>query len=165
MKTSAKPVFAARELKGSRLLRVAQRVAALVALMYVAIGAWSLYRAYFQVRNLDLSAMSPRLRPGLPAVVRVVTSGSSPVEVRLALIQGAHEAVLATLRVSAGRNSFYDPRPRQGSMTPSFTAEFLAQFQPGPAVLRATAIGRPRWFLTPKPVSQEMAVIVAPSGN
>jgi hypothetical protein len=165
VKITTRPDITHRASTGPRLLRIIQRVVVIVALLHVAIGAWFLYRTYLPVRALDLKVMSENLRPGLPTVVRVVTSGSEPVEVRLELTQGDRSVMLATLRVSQSRHSFYDPRPHLGSMTPSFTPEFLAQFQEGPAVLRATAIARPRWLITPRPSSQAVAVIVAPPGN
>jgi hypothetical protein len=46
-------------------------------------------------------------------------------------------------------------------MTPSFTTEFLAQFQPGPAILRAIGTGGPQWTRTPPPVVTEIPVVVA----
>jgi len=139
---------------------VVQRVITIVALLYVAIGAWWGYRAWVQVQQLELRVVSASLQSGMPAVVRVVTSGLTYVNVRLELIQGSRSAMLATLRVAPSRNGFYDPRKRQGSMMPSFTTEFLAQFQPGPAILRATATGTPSWLHTPSPVVQEMPVVV-----
>jgi hypothetical protein len=163
--TTAKLSFSERATNGSRLLRVVQRVIIIVALLHVAIGAWSSYRAWVQVRSLELKVVSPDLRAGMPSFVHVVTSGRTPVDVRLELIQGSHSVMLATLRVAPSRDGFYDPRTRQGSMMPSFTTEFLAQFQPGPALLRATAIGRPQWLRTPPPVVQELPVVVTPPIN
>ena len=159
---AARLTFSERASAGSRLFRIAQRVILIVVLLFATIGAWSAYRAWVQVRALDLRVMTPDLRPGLPVVVQVVTSGRAAVDVRLELVQGTHVEMLATLRVAGSRDGFFDPRTRQGSMTPSFTPEFLAHFQPGPAVLRATAIGRPQWMRTPPPVVKEMAVIVGP---
>jgi hypothetical protein len=160
--TAAKLSFSQRASAGSRLFRIAQRVILIVTLLVVTIGAWSAYRAWFQVRALDMRVLSPDLRPGLPVVVQVVTSGRTLVDVRLELVQGAHVEMLATLRVAATHDGFFDPRARHGSMMPSFTPDFLAHFEPGPAVLRATAIGRPQWMRTPPPVVKEMAVIVTP---
>ena len=142
-------------------MRAAKRVILIVTLLFATIAAWSAYRAWFQVRALELRVMSADLRAGLPVVVQVVTSGRTPVDVRLELVQGTHVEMLATLRVAGSHDGFFDPRTRQGSMMPSFTTEFLAHFQPGPAVLRATAIGRPQWMRTPPPVVKEIAVIVA----
>jgi len=145
----------------SRLFRVFKRVVIIVALLYVAVGAWSLYRAWFQVRSLDVRVVSENIRPGIPAVVEVVTSGVAPADVRLELVQGAHAEMLATLRVVPTRNPFFNPRTRQGTMMPTFTPDFLAHFQPGPAIVRATAVGRRMWLRTPAPVVHEIPVVIA----
>jgi hypothetical protein len=150
---------------GPRLVRVVKRVALIIALLYAAVGAWSVYRSWVQVRTLELKVVSTVLRPGLPALVEVVTSGLTSVDVRLELVQGARSDMLATLRVAPSRNSFYNPAPRQGTMMPAFTPEFLAPFQAGTAVLRATATGRRLWGRTPQPVVREIQVMIAASGN
>src|ERR1019366_2849494 len=102
--TTAKLSFSERASKGSRVLRVVQRVIIIVALLHVAIGVWSAYRAWVQVRSLDLKVMSPALSAGMPTYVHVVTSGRTPVDVRLELIQGSHSVMLAALRVAPSRD-------------------------------------------------------------
>jgi hypothetical protein len=146
--------------EGSRLARVLFRVVLIVVLLYAAVGAWGAYRAWVQVRQLDMKVVSPDLRPGMPAVVQVITSGRTFVDVRLELVQGSYSEMLATLRVAPSHDGFFDPRKREGSMMPVFTPEFLAHFKPGPAVLRATAVGRPLWLREPAPVTQEIPVVV-----
>jgi hypothetical protein len=159
--TAAKLTFSQRASEGSRLFAVVQRFILIVALLFAIDGAWAAYRALVQVRALELRVLSPELRAGLPVVVQVVTSGRTVVDVRLELAQGEHVEMLATLRVAASHDASLDPRKRQGAMTPAFTAAFLGHFEPGPAVLRATAVGRPQWMRTPPPTVREMAVIVA----
>jgi hypothetical protein len=145
----------------SRLFRVFQRVVIIVALLYVAVGAWSLYRAWFQVRSLGVRVVSENIRPGISAVVEVVTSGVAPADVRLELVQGTHAEMLATLRVMPARNPFFTPRTRQGTMMPTFTPDFLSHFQPGPAIVRATAIGRRMWLRTPADEVREISVVIS----
>ena len=158
---TTKLTFSDRAAAGGRLTRVALRVITILALFFVALGIWSAYSAWVQVRSLDVVVASPNLRPGLPAVVRVVSSGRTFVTVKLELVQGAHSATLAELRVAPNRVAVLDPRARHGTMTPSFTTEFLAQFQPGPAILRATGTGGPQWSRTPPPVIKEIPVVVS----
>jgi len=153
--------FAERASAGSRVTRVALRVITILGLFFVALGIWSGYSAWVQVRSIDVTIASPNLRPGLPAIVRVVSSGRTFVTVKLELVQGTHAATLAELRVAPNRVAVLDPRARHGMMTPSFTTEFLAQFQPGPAILRATGTGGPQWTRTPPPVIREIPVVVA----
>ncbi|MFI5232659.1 MAG: hypothetical protein ACHQSE_09120 [Gemmatimonadales bacterium] len=156
---------AAKSPKGNpgsrRLLRVFRRVATIIALLYAAVGAWSMYRAWIQVRTLELRVVSDNVRPGIPALVEVVTSGVTVVDVKLELVQPAHSETLATLRIVPARQPFFNPRIRQGTMMPSFTPEFLAHFQPGPAVVRATATGHTKWLVTPGPVVKEVPVVIA----
>jgi hypothetical protein len=150
---------------GLRLLRVFQRVVIIVALLYAAVGAWSVYRAWVQVRTLELRVVSDNVRPGIPALVEVVTSGVTVVDVKLDLVQGTHSETLATLRIVPARQSFFNPRARQGTMMPTFTPEFLAHFQAGPAVVRATATGRRKWLVTPGPVVKDVPVVIAAPSN
>jgi hypothetical protein len=148
--------------KGSRLFRVARRVLIIVALIYAALGIWSAYSAWVQVRTLDVIVASENVRAGMPAIVRVVSSGRTFVTVRLELSQGAHSETLAELRVAPNHWSVFDPRARPATMAPSFTPEFLAHFQPGPAILRAIGTGATKWMRTPAPVVREIPVVVSP---
>jgi hypothetical protein len=159
-----KLTFQQRATAGGRLTRVVLRLIIIGALLHVAIGGWSAYRAWVQVRLLELKVVTTTLRPGALSYVHVVTSGRTFVDVRLELVQGSHAATLSDLRVAPSHDGFYDPRTRQGMMMPAFTTEFLAQFQPGPAILRATAIGGPQWTRTPPPTIQEIPVVIAPPG-
>lgn len=142
-------------------MRVFERVVLILVLLYAALGAYSVYRAWVQVRSLDLRVVSDDVRPGIPALVDVTTSGVTIVDVKLELVQGSTHETLSTLRLVPAHAPFFNPRIRQGTMMPSFTPEFLARFQPGPAVVRATATGQRKWLRTPGPVVKEVAVVVA----
>jgi hypothetical protein len=159
--TTAKLSLSERASNGSRLVRVVQRVVLIVTLLFVAIGIGSSYNAWVEVRALDVTVASPNLRPGLPAIVHVVSSGRAFVTVKLELVQGTHSETLAELRVAPNRWSVYDLRARPATMTPAFTAECLAHFQAGPAALRATGTGAGAWLRVPPPVVQEIPVIVS----
>ncbi len=148
--------------KPSRLMRVVRRVLIIGALLQLSIALWSGYRAIVQIVTLELNIVSTNLRSGTPAFVHVVTSGRTSATVRLELIQGTHSELLANLRVAGSRDGFYDPRTRQGTMTPSFTGEFLAHFQPGPALVRATATGSMQWLRVPPPTIREIPVVISP---
>ena len=78
-----KPTFFERATRGSRLARAVWRVIIIVALFNVALGIWSAYSAWVQVRKLELVVAGPSLRPGMPAIVHVVSSGRTFVTVRL----------------------------------------------------------------------------------
>ncbi|MGH7656115.1 MAG: hypothetical protein ACREN6_15790 [Gemmatimonadaceae bacterium] len=145
----------------SRFMRVLQRVVLILALLYAAVGAWAVYRAWVQVRTLELRVVSDDIRPGIPALVEVVTSGVTIVDVKLEMVQGERHETLSTLRIVPAHQAFFNPRIRQGTMMPSFTPEFLAHFRPGPAIVRATATGQRKWLMTPSPVVKEVPVVVA----
>lgn len=163
--TTAATTSPARGSGASRLIRVFKRVAIIVVLLYGAVAAWSVYRAWVQVRSLELRVVSDNVRPGIPALVEVVTSGVTVVDVKLELVQGPHTETVATLRIVPARQPFFNPRIRQGTMMPSFTPEFLAHFQPGPAIVRATATGRRKWLMTPGPVVRDVPVVIAAPAN
>jgi len=152
--------FAARFNEGSRALGIVQRVAVVATLLHVVIGACSSYRAWVQVRSVEVRVPATNLRPGLQVLVHVVTWGRTPVNVRLDMNQNGKSETLDSLRVAPSRDGFYDPRTRQGTMTPVLTSAFLSKFHAGPATLRATAIGRPQWLRLPPPKVQEVAVVV-----
>jgi len=54
--------------------------------------------------------------------------------------------------------AFFDPRAKSATQQVVLNANHLAGFQPGEALLRATATGRPQWGRTPPPVVREMKV-------
>ena len=130
-------------------------VAIVTALL--AIGAVSTYRALLQVRTLDLKAPQS-LAAGSLVEVGVVSSGRTSVDVDVELIQGSHSEKLFRLHVRGSELAFFDPRPRDGSQSATITQETLARFQPGPARLRATAIGREQFTRLPPPTVREMEV-------
>ena len=75
-----------------------KRVFVFVIVALLAIGAVSSYRAYVQVRSLELSA--PRLlTAGSVVTTEVVSSGRTTVDVEVDLIQGAHSEHLFKLQL------------------------------------------------------------------
>ena len=139
---------------------VVKRFLIVLAVFHGIVGAWSSYRAYVQVRSVDVQVASANLRAGMPVMVHVITSGRVPVFTRLELVQGTHAELIADMRVAGSTDGFYDPRFRQGTMTPPLTSELLAHFQPGPAILRATGTGRPQWLRLPPPTVTEVQIVI-----
>ena len=134
-----------------------KRLFALVIVGLLAIGAVSSYRAYVQVRSLDLSAPG-LLTEGSMVTTSVVTSGRAMVDVEVDLIQGAHSERVLRLHVPGNELGFFDPRTQHASETVSLTRETLSQFQPGSARLRSVATGRPQWMRLPPPTVREFEV-------
>jgi hypothetical protein len=78
------------------------------------------------------------------------------------LIQGAHAQTLDVLKLRGNEYGFFDPRSKQAGQRITLTANRLATFEPGQAVLRATGTGNPQWGRTPPPVVREINVQITP---
>jgi hypothetical protein len=116
------------------------------------------YRAYYQVRSLELKLREATLGEGSVVEVAAEGSGRTTVDVRLELIQGGHSETLSTLRIRGSEWVALDPRPCPGSLRVVLTREQLARFRDGAATVRATATGRPQWLRLPPPTVREAAV-------
>lgn len=126
--------------------------------LLLASGVLASYRAYFPVRDVTLLLPESALRAGSP--VRAVTrsSGRGPVEVRIELVQGARSELIAVQRLRGRRFAFWDPRAVETTLTSAVSRELIERFEPGPAVLRATATGSRAWLRQPPPVVRDVAV-------
>ena len=139
-----------------------KRVFVFVIVALLAIGAVSSYRAYVQVRSLELGA--PRLvSAGSVVTTEVVSSGRTTVDVEVDLIQGTHSELLFKLHLPGNELAFFDPRTQHAFDSVTLTAETLSKFQPGAARLRSIATGRHQWMRLPPPTVRELEVeILAP---
>jgi hypothetical protein len=66
---------------------------------FLVIGMMSAYRAWVQVRQLELKTSERTLRNGSTVETEVVSSGRTTVDVHLELIQGPHSETLGVLNV------------------------------------------------------------------
>jgi hypothetical protein len=137
-----------------------KRVVLLMLALHFTLALVSGYRAYFQVWGLELRLPGQILRDGSNVRASVVTSGRTFVDVRLEMLQGGHTELLAVQRVPRNEFAVYDPRPQRATLTVALTPEVLERFRAGPALVRATAIGRPQWLRVPPPEVREFAVEV-----
>lgn len=128
--------------------------------VHVALATWSGYRAIVQVFELELHSTSAVLTRGSTVGADVVSSGRVPVTLRLELVQGARVETLAVTRVRDSENPSYDPRSRRGAVSVALDSAVLTRLSPGPATLRATALGASQWLRTPPPTIRELAVRV-----
>ena len=140
---------------------VQRLVIVLVLSTYVLPGLFSSYRAWVQIRNLDL--IVPRKELGIGDTVRVntVSWARTWVDVDLVLIQGKRVDTLATHEIPRNHNASIDPRWRRDSIIVVLTPSILAGYTPGPATIRAHAIGGPQWLRTPPPLVRESLVQLA----
>lgn len=142
----------------SRPVAVLKRAALAVLALCVVTAVASGYRAYYQVRSLELRLSGPALREG--SVIGFVVSGSgrTTIDVRVELIQGEHSETLAERRLRGNEWAAFDPRPTEAAYTVTLTPGQLARFRSGAAKVRATATGRPQWMRLPPPTVRETEV-------
>ena len=150
-------MFETQSIPESRAIVILQRVFSIVIVALLAIGAVSSYRAYVQVRTLELNVGS-EVREGTEITASVVTSGRTTVDVVVELVQGSHSETLCAMQVRGNELAFFDPRSQQTSQTMVVTNEQLSRFDPGSAIIRATATGRPQWTRLPPPTVIEKSV-------
>ena len=142
----------------ARSVRLVRKLIVVSLIVFLVAGAWSSYRAYFQIKSVHLELTDGALRSGSTARVDVVSYGRVPVDVRLEMVQGARAETLGVQHVSAHYDGFWDPRTIKGSFSVVLTPEVLSHFQAGPGVLRATARGRPQWLREPPPLVEQLMV-------
>jgi hypothetical protein len=157
-------MFAARAPEAP-LVRLVRRAILASLIFFLAAGAWSSYRAWFQVKSVHIELADRDLRGGGTARVDVVTYGRVPVDVRVEMIQDARSETLAVQRVSAHHDGFFDPRTIHGSLSVVLSPATLSHFHAGPGVLRATARGRPQWLREPPPLVEEIPVQIPPQAG
>jgi len=131
---------------------------AFVIVTYVVPGLFSSYRAWVQVKSLDLTVPNEVLRSGDTVRVQAASWARTHVEVDLLLIQGTRVDTLAVRVIPGNHNASIDPRVRRDSITLVVTPDLLAGYNRGPAIVKATAIGRPQWLRTPPPLVRQKAV-------
>ena len=130
--------------------------------VHVTLALVSGYRAWVQVFDLALVAPA-RLAPGTTVRADALISARTHVRVWLELRQGDRVDTLGAHTIPGNRDGGYDPRPRRGSLRVLLGPHALDGFAPGPARLRATALGRSQWLRTPPPTIREVDVELAPA--
>ena len=133
----------------------------IVMVTYVLPGLFSAYRAWVQVRSLDLNVARSEIHGGDTVRVHAVSWARTRVRFDLELVQGARSSMLAERVIPDNHNASIDPRWRRDSIVVVITPDLLASYARGPATLRATAIGGPQWLRTPPPLVQQRQVSVA----
>jgi hypothetical protein len=145
----------------SRRVVLVRRVVLTLAGVFVSLGLVSAWRAWFQVKSLKLTVSATALTNGATLVTDVVSYARTSIDVRIELVQGTHVETLGMQTVPGNWDAGLDPRTRSASQTVAVSQEVLARFAPGPAIVRATAIGRPQWLRVPPPLVREAAVEIA----
>lgn len=153
-----KRAFAGRFSDPPRPAVLAGRAAVVLLAAAVAVALLSGWRAWVQVRSLELHAAGPVLRGGSTLRAAVVTSGRTFVDLRVEMLQGAHSETLGVRQVPKNRDAATDPRSQRRTLVVVLTPELLERFQAGPVVVRAVARGRPQWLREPPATVRELVL-------
>ena len=145
----------------SRVSRLGKRAVLWFILLQLPIGALSSYRAWVQIKELTLTTTSPTLSPGVVVQSNLVSWARVESDARIEIVQGNRVAMLGEVYLPRNHEPVFDPRPKSGSVAVTIEPQMLAAFDPGPAVLRASAVGRPQWLRVPPPTIRELAVIIS----
>jgi hypothetical protein len=154
----AVPLARSRYFRDPPSIVLVKRFALAVVLAHAMLASMSAYRAWVQVRSLDLRVAGPVLGVGTVLDAEVVSWARTHVRVSLELVQDGHAETLAETRVRSNTQAVYDPRWRRAALHAVLTPPQLDRFRPGPALVRATAIGGPQWLRTPPPLVREATV-------
>jgi hypothetical protein len=149
-----------QSVKPLRWVIVMKRICIPLLTLYLIIGAISAYRAWYQVRRLDLSVPNFALRPGSAVNYSVVSYARTTLDVRVELIQGTHAEVIGTLLLRGNDWGFFDPRNKSAAKTTFVPADILGRFDDGAALVRATATGLEQWTRLPPPVIREVPITI-----
>ena len=152
-------MFESRTIAETRAIVFLKRGFKIIVSVYLVIGMISAYRAFYQVRSLDLQA-DDVLQSGSTITTNVVSYARGPVRVRLELLQEDHSVTIATQFVRGNEWGLFDPRTQHGSQTTFVSDEVLKQFADGQAIVRATATGVPQWGRLPPPLVRERSVTI-----
>jgi hypothetical protein len=144
----------------SRASRLGKRVVLWFVLLQLPIGALSSYRAWVQIKDLSLSTTSGILKPGVVVRANLASWARVESDARIELVQGTRVAMLGEVYLPRNHEPVYDPRPKYGSVAVTLTPAMLSEFERGPAVLRASAVGRPQWLRVPPPTIREQSVSI-----
>ncbi len=131
--------------------------------MYVVPGLFSSYRAWIQIRSLELVVPRTEIGSGDTVRVRTVSWARTYVYVDLFLVQGNRVDTLATHEIPRNVNASQDPRWRRDSIIVVLTPAVLSRYDSGAAIIRAVAAGGPQWLRTPPPLVRKKAVQLIPS--
>jgi hypothetical protein len=145
----------------SRASRLGKRAVLWFILLQLPIGALSSYRAWVQIKDLTLSTTSSTMTPGVVVRSNLVSWARVESDARIELVQGKRVTMLGEVYLPRNHEPVFDPRPQRGAVVVAVTPAMLDGFEPGTAILRATAVGRPQWLRVPPPTVREQPVTIA----
>ena len=135
-------------------------ISTVVLTLYAFFGLISAYRAWVQVKRLDLRVSTRALVPGSSITVDAVSWARTTVTVRVELVQDGRRDTLQLVRIPSNHVASLDPRTRAAHVFIVFDANRLQRFHLGQATIRASAIGGPQWLRTPPPLIRTLPVVI-----
>jgi hypothetical protein len=133
-----------------------------VAVPFFFVDGFAIYRRLTQLRRLEIQVSDSELRAGSAVILDASSWATTMMIVRLELVQGERAQTLLLHRLPPNEEATLDPRPRNARLRVVLTAEQLAPYTAGQAVLRATATWRAQLLRKSHPVVREVAVKLTP---
>jgi hypothetical protein len=143
-----------------RAMIVLRWISIVVLSLYTFFGLISAYRAWVQVKSLDLTVSARELRPGSSVIVDAVSWARTTVTVRVELVQDGHSDTLQLQRIPSNHVASLDPRTRSARLVVRLEPQRFERFRGGSAMVRASAIGGPQWLRTPPPLVRTLPVVI-----
>jgi hypothetical protein len=129
-----------------------------VAVPFFLVDGFAIYRRLTQLRRLDVQVSDAELRAGSVVTLEASSWATTMMTVRLELVQGARSETLLLHQLPPNEEATLDPRPRNARLRVALTADQLARYAAGAAMLRATATWRAQLLRKSHPVVRELAV-------
>ena len=134
-----------------------------VAVPFFLVDGFAIYRRLAQLRRLEMHVSDAELRAGSAVILDASSWATTVMIVRLELVQGQRSETLLLHRLLPNKEATLDPRPRSARLRVVLTADQLARYTTGEAVLRATATWRAQLLRKSRPVVRELAVTITPA--
>ena len=141
---------------------VMRRLMLVVAVPFFLVDGFAIYRRLAQLRRLDVQVSDVALRAGSVVTLDASSWATTMMTVRLELVQGARAETLLLHQLPPNAEATLDPRPRSARRRVVLTADRLARYTAGDAVLRATATWRAQLLRKSHPVVREVPVRITP---
>jgi hypothetical protein len=144
----------------SRVMMALNWASTVVLVLFAIFGLISAYRAWMQVKSLDLRTSGHELHPGSSITVHAVSWARTTVTVRVELIQDGRSDTLQLTKIQSNHVASLDPRTRSAWLYVVLGRAQLERFHAGDAIVRASAIGGPQWLRTPPPLVRTIPVTI-----
>src|SRR5215204_394405 len=128
-------MFETKLIPEARPIAILKKVFVGVVIALLVIGAVSSYRAYVQVKSLQINA-SQILRAGSKVDLSLVSSGRTTVEVNVELIQNSHSQTILTMQLKGNGLGCVGPRTKSAGERGVRRGGQGNEFRPGSAALR-----------------------------